>query len=194
VEKKLPEALRNIRENWAGGQKLTLMFQDEARFGRISDIRRCWAPYPVRPLCQAMMVREYTYVFGAIDVMTGKLDSLILPYATAECMQYFLDEVSARHPTEKIVMVVDNASWHRSKSLKPPQNIYLLPLPPYAPELNPIEHVWDEIREKSFHNRVFKSIDALTKHLAVTLKKAEDTPEILRAIVAWPWIINALMI
>ena len=59
-----------------------------------------------------------------------------------ECMQMFLDEVSARHPDERIVMIIDGAGWHRSDALKSPENIYLLKLPPYAPELNPIEHVW----------------------------------------------------
>jgi len=75
-------------------------------------------------------------------------------------MQIFLDEVSARHPNDSIIMVIDGAGWHRSNALKAPDNIYLLKLPPYAPELNPIEHVWDELRQKYFHNRVFKSLDA----------------------------------
>src|SRR5664280_2812274 len=55
------------------------MFQDEARFGRISDVRRCWAPKPVRPLCQAMLIHEYTYAYAAVEAKSGVLDSLILP-------------------------------------------------------------------------------------------------------------------
>lgn len=71
------------------------MFQDEARFGRISDVRRCWAPKPLRPVCQGMLTHEYTYAYGAVDVCTGELDSLILPHVNTGCMQLFLDEVSA---------------------------------------------------------------------------------------------------
>ena len=170
------------------------MFQDEARFGRISDVRRCWAPKPMRPLCQGMMTHEYTYVFGAVDVCTGELDSLILPYVNTECMQLFLDEVSARHPDEKIVMVIDGAGWHRSNALKVPPNIHLLPLPPYAPELNPIEHVWDDLREKFFHNRVFKSLNALEDHLSKALRAYEQDHTTIASIVSWLWIINALLI
>lgn len=170
------------------------MFQDEARFGRISDVRRCWAPKPVRPLCQGMLTHEYTYVFGAVDVYTGELDSLILPYVNTECMQLFLDEVSARHPDEKIVMVIDGAGWHRSDALKAPPNIYLLTLPPYAPELNPIEHVWDELREKFFHNRVFKSLNALEDHLSEALKVCEQDHTTIASIVSWSWIITAFLI
>ena len=167
------------------------MFQDEARFGRISDVRRCWAPKPIRPLCQGMLTHEYTYAFGAVDVCTGELDSLILPHVNTACMQLFLNEVAARHPHDRIVMVIDGAAWHRSASLKPPQNIYLLSLPPYAPELNPIEHVCDELREKFFHNQVFKSLDALEDHLALALQSLETDNTTVASIVSWPWIMGA---
>ena len=83
------------------------MFQDEARFGRINDVRRCWAPKPARPLCQAMLTHEYTYAYAAVEAKSGELDSLILPYVNTDCMQLFLDEVGARHPSDKIVMVLD---------------------------------------------------------------------------------------
>ena len=169
------------------------MFQDEARFGRISDVRRCWAPKPIRPLCQAMLTHEYTYAYGAVDACTGELDSLILPHVNTHCMQLFLDEVSQRHPQEKIVMVIDGAGWHRSGALKAPDNMYLLKLPPYAPELNPIEHVWDELREKFFHNRVFASLDALEDQLTLGLTTLEENPETLRSIVSWDWIMSSLI-
>ncbi|BBJ22558.1 hypothetical protein W01_04850 [Candidatus Nitrotoga sp. AM1P] len=150
------------------------MLQDEARFGRINDVRRCWAPKPVRPLCQAMLTHEYTYAYAAVETQSGELDSLILPYVNTDCMQLFLDEVSARHPSDKIVMVLDGAGWHASRLLKPPQSMKLLPLPPYAPELNPVEHVWDELREKRFHHRVFDSLDALEDQLEVALHTFEQ--------------------
>ena len=170
------------------------MFQDEARFGRISDPRRCWAPKPIRPMCKAMCVREYTYAYAAVDVRSGEIDSLILPQANTACMQIFLDEVGLRHPNEKIVMIVDGASWHTSALLKPPENIRLLPLPPYAPELNPVEHIWDELREKFFHNKVFDSLNALEKQLVIALQIFEKNTEKVKSIVSWNWIINALLI
>jgi len=169
------------------------MFQDEARFGRISDVRRCWAPKPVRPLCQAMLTHEYTYAYAAVDVASGVLDTLVLPQVNTDCMQIFLDEVAQRHCHEHIVLVLDGAGWHRSTTLRVPPNIYLLPLPPYAPELNPVEHLWDELREKHFHNRVFDSFDALQDQLVSALRITEMATERVRSIVAWPWIIDALM-
>lgn len=169
------------------------MFQDEARFGRINDVRRCWAPKPIRPLCSAMLTREYTYAYAAVDVLTGELDSLILPQINTQCMQLFVDELARRHADKRIVMVLDGAGWHRSSDLRLPDNLRLLPLPPYAPELNPVEHVWDELREKCFHNLVFDSFNALENHLEEALEKFEHDHSRIQSIVAWPWIINSLL-
>ena len=66
------------------------MFQDEARFGRINDVRRCWAPRPMRPLCQAMLTHEYTYAYASCEPATGTMDALILPQVNTQCMQIFL--------------------------------------------------------------------------------------------------------
>jgi hypothetical protein len=99
------------------------MFQDEARFGRISDPRRCWAPEGIRPNVAAQIVREYTYVYAAVSPHDGVLDSLILPEVSTKAMSVFLTEISARHPEEFILMVLDGASWHRSETLIVPENI-----------------------------------------------------------------------
>ena len=169
------------------------MFQDEARFGRISDTRRCWCPKPFRPLCQAMVTKEYTYAYAAVSVLDVQLDALTLPHVNGLCMQIFLDEVASRHPDERLLMVLDGAGWHQSESLQLPPNLRLLELPPYSPELNPVEHLWDDLREKSFCNQVFDSIDTLENHLAVALRDMELDHRRIHSIVAWPWIINSLM-
>ncbi len=171
---------------------MRLMFQDEARFGRISDCRRAWAPRPVRPLVKAMLTCEYTYAYATVCPLDGKFDSLVLPNVNTECMQIFLDEIARRYPNENIVMVMDGAGWHRSHSLTLAENLRLLLLPPYSPELNPVEHLWDELREKSFHNRVFDSIGALESHLVDALRHMEETTDVVKSIAGWDWIINSL--
>jgi len=169
------------------------MFQDEARFGRISDTRRCWCPKPIRPMCKAMVTQEYTYAYAAASVTDGTLDTLILPYVNSDCMQVFIDEISGRHPEDRIVMVLDGAGWHKAGTLVVPDNMRLLSLPPYAPELNPVEHIWDELREKAFGNLVFDSLDALEDHLEVSLLAMEHDRERVHSIVAWPWIVSSLL-
>ena len=193
MEKKLPETLAQLKADWVGTTPIKWMFQDEARFGRISDVRRCWAPFPIRPLCRGMLTHEYTYAYGAVDAISGQFDSLILPYVNTACTQRFLDEVAARHPRHRIIMVMDGAGWHRSGALKVPATMRLLSLPPYAPELNPVEHLWEELREKYFHNKAFESIEALEDQLCVGLVAMEQDRPRVQSIVAWDWIVNALM-
>jgi transposase len=139
-----------------------------------------------------MVTQEYTYAYAAVSVADGDLDTLLLPHVNGDCMQLFLDEVATRHPQDRIVMVLDGAGWHQSQALTPATNLRVLTLPPYSPELNPVEHLWDDLRETSFHNRVFDSLDALELHLESSLRALElDHPRV-RSIVAWPWIINSL--
>jgi hypothetical protein len=193
VEKKFPELIKCITEEWEGDGLFRVMFEDEARFGRISDTRRCWCPKPHRPLCRSMVTQEYTYVYGAASVIDGGLDSLILPHVNGDCMQIFLDEVAFRHPKDRIIMILDGAGWHTAGFLTIPENMRLVSLPPYAPELNPMEHIWDDLREKSFHNCVFETMNALEDHLEVALKTMEGNEERVKSIVSWPWIINSLL-
>jgi transposase len=137
-----------------------------------------------------MVSQEYTYAYAAASASEGKLDSLILPYVNSACMQVFLEEVASRHPDDRVVMVLHGAGWHKAKSLTIPANLRSVFLPPYSPELNPAENLWDDLREKAFRNRVFASIQALENHLAASMRDMELQKERVRSIVAWPWIIN----
>jgi transposase len=168
------------------------MFEDEATFGRISDCRRCWCRFPQRPLVRKMISRQYTYVFGAVSPLDGQFDTLLLPQVNAACMQLFLDEVAQRHSQDNIIMVLDGAGWHTAHDLIAPPNMKLLKLPPYSPELNPVEHLWDELREKHFHNRIFASLNAVEQHLCEALRAFEQDAERIKSICAWPWIINSV--
>ncbi|MDR3331692.1 MAG: IS630 family transposase, partial [Synergistaceae bacterium] len=138
----------------------------------------CWCPKPERPVCPTLVSQENTYAYGAVNISDGQFESLVLPHCDTDCMQIFLDTISSRHMGEKIIMVADGAGWHKSHSLMIPENMRMLILPPYSPELNPVEHIWDELREKGFHNRVFSSLDALEDHLVDELFRLENHPEV----------------
>jgi transposase-like protein len=138
------------------------------------------------------LVHEYTYVYAAICPQDGVLDSLILPRGDAEAMSLFLQEVSSRHPDEYVIMVADGAGWHRANDLKIPENICLVSLPPYSPELNPVEHLWEEIREKWFGNEVFRDMNGVENQLLNALVSLENDPERVRSLAGFDWIINCL--
>jgi transposase len=170
------------------------MFQDEARFGRISDCRYCWAKFLQRPMVKAMLTHQYVYAYGAVSIPDGHFDSPVLPHVNGDCMGLFPAEIGERYPADNIVMVLDGAGWHKSHSMPIPDNIRLLSLPPYSPELNPVKYLWDEVREKHFHNRAFDSLDALEDHLVDGLLTLERGPQRNQSICNWAWIIKALCI
>lgn len=166
------------------------MFQDEARFGRINQARRCWAPQGLRPEVPVQIVRQYTYLFGATSPHDGVLDTLILPEVNAEAMSLFLAEVAERHSQDYILMVLDGAGWHRARELITPENMRLVFLPPYSPELNPIEHIWEEIREKWFPNLVFNSLEALEDRLVQAALYLESQRQLVSSITGFDWVVN----
>jgi transposase len=141
----------------------------------------------MRPVAPAQIVREYVHVFGAVSPSDGQHDSLVLPYADTESMSLFLKEVGKRHPDEHVLMFIDQASWHKSKTLKVPPNIEPAFLPPYSPEINPQEQVWDELREKFFGNKAFKSIEAVVDRVVEGLRSLEAMPETLMSLTQRSW-------
>ena len=167
---------------------LRLMFQDEARFGRMSDPRSCWAPAPHRPVVNLALIREFRYEYAAVSPWDGCLDFMTAEKMNTDNMTNFLLQVSEAHKGEFIVMVVDGASSHRSKELRVPDNVSLIRLPPYSPELNPAEQIWNKLRRDYFANRVFDSLDAATKQAESGLTEMAANKSAMRQLTNWPWI------
>ncbi len=163
-----------------------ILAQDEGCFGRISQVKRTWAPPGVRPHVSVQVVREYVYVYAAVAPVQGHMVSLILPETSTAMMNLFLEHVSHTFPSHFIVMQVDQAGWHRSQELIIPANIRLIPQPAYSPEVNPVEHIWDELREKYFHNRIFPSLDGVIEVLCQGLTALADDPQRLRSLTSFP--------
>jgi hypothetical protein len=155
---------------------LRLMFEDEARFGRMSSPVRCRAPAGCRPEVPTLRVREYTNFFGSVCPQDGELISLILPHADTPAMSLCLAEVAGRHPHEHILMFMDRAGWRQAQALVVPANITVDWLPPYSPQCNPQELVWREVRRQPFGNHDFDSMD-----LVETALENRSVPEAVRA-------------
>jgi len=137
--------------------------------------------------------REFVYAYGAVSPREGDFDWKICPQMNTQRMREFLEQVGQRYPRDFIIMIVDGASSHRGKDLVVPENIRLLSLPAYSPELNPQEHLWDEIREKEFPNRVFDSLEGVKKQLRSGLVRLARDYIRVRSITAWPWIVTLIL-
>jgi putative transposase len=164
------------------------MFQDEAGFGRINKPRKCWCKKGVRPVTPCHHIREFRYAYGAVEPRTGEHFFLILPYANTLCMTLFLNELSKQYPNDMILLGVDGASWHKSKTLEIPDNIKLFVLLPYTPEMNPIEQIWKELRKHGFKNEVFHTLEKVMDRLCETINSLSH--EIVKSITGRKWILS----
>ena len=145
------------------------MFQDEAGFGRINKPRYCWCSSGTRPVVPCHHIREYRYAYGAVEPMTGESFFLVMPYCNTDCMNAFLEELSKQYAEDDIILVCDGAAWHKSKMMVIPDNITFAHIPPYTPEMNPIEQIWRELRTQGFKNEVFQTLEKVVDRLCHTI-------------------------
>ena len=139
----------------------------------------------VQPVCSFQQVFQYTYLFGAFSPITGSQILLELPSCNADNFQIFLNECSKQNPDEYKIIVLDNGAFHKAKSLVIPHNITLLFLPPYSPELNPAEKVWQHFKRK-FTNKHYKTLDEISEFFAETTHSL--TPENIKSICRYKYI------
>ncbi len=161
---------------------------DEGRFGRISVLRSCWAPEPIRPKVPRQVVRESLYAFAAIAPIEGDGLAMLSPRCNTPAMSRFLLDVLAYWPDLRLLLFLDGAGWHKSKQLPVPERLRLELLPPYTPECNPTEHLWDETREKGFANQFFATLGAVEVRLETELTLLLHDPQRLRRLTCFPWI------
>ena len=145
------------------------MFEDEAGFGRINRPKPCWCRKGTRPSVPCHHIREYRYAFGAVEPTTGDHLFWVLPRCDTICMNFFLAELSKAYPKDQILLVCDGAAWHKSKGLIVPENITLLHIPPYTPEMNPIEQIWKQLRAMGFRNEIFRTLECVVDRLCETI-------------------------
>lgn len=121
--------------------------EDETRIGLMPIHRRRITKKGVRPLISSEIKREYEYLFGLIEPLTGKNFMLELPTLDTEMMQLFMDEFAKEDEESLHLILMDNASSHTTEKLKVAENIIFIFLPANAPELNPIERFWKELKD-----------------------------------------------
>jgi transposase len=163
-----------------------LWAEDEVHFQRHSTLTRMWSPCGHQPQVVSPSTRQKTGFFGAINLKTGSLLTQKAATFNAETFENFLCHL-LRSTTGTIFIILDNARWHRAKKLKPlfaEGRIIPIYLPPYSPELNPIERVWRITRRQTTHNRYFCSIEDLETALTSCFAKWEHPNNTLKTLCA----------
>ena len=143
---------------------VNLYFQDEARFGMMTHLGRYLTACGVKPIVSYQHIFKTTYLYGSYSPING--DSFVweINGVNTAVFEAYLQEFSKYKPNEYKIVVIDNAGFHSTKHIEIPENIYLLRIPPYAPELNPCEQVWQYIKNR-YKNQRFKTIEMLRNNL-----------------------------
>ncbi len=141
---------------------MELWYQDEARVGQVGRTGRVWFERGVRPCGLKDMRHDAAWIFGAICPARDTGVALVLPDASTAAMQALIEELSSSLPADRhAVLVMDRAGWHTAKRLNWPENITPLHLPPYSPQLNPIERVWLHLRERYLSHRLYENYEEI---------------------------------
>jgi len=180
--------LAQITQGDAAGLPIEVWFADEARIGQKNKITRRWARRGTRPSAPRDQRTASAYIFGAICPKQGKGAALVLPRCNSAAMTLHLAEIAkAVAPGAHAVLMLDQAGWHRSDKLVVPANITLLPLPPRCPELNPVENVWQYLRENWLSNRIFRSQGDILDHCCYAWNRLTAQPWTIMSIGLRNW-------
>lgn len=184
------EQLKNKYAN----HKIEVWFQDESRFGQQGSLTHIWASRGSRPCCDKQTSYKWLYLFGAVCPETGNAVGYLMPTADTFCMNLHLAEISKQIADGvHVALLLDQAGWHRSKGLKVPDNITLVPLPAYSPELNPVELTWLYLKSHYLSNRVYPDVDSLYTAASEAWVAFISNPELVRSICNVSWIYSEIL-
>jgi transposase len=174
------------------GAQVQLWCQDEARIGQKGRTCHRWYQRGVRPPGLADKRFESLYLFAACRPGTDQAFALALPQATTAAMAVFLEHFAQQlEPGAHAVLILDQAGWHVSHRLAVPDNVTLLPLPAYSPELNPVERVWLYVRERFLSHRVLDGYAAVLDAACKAWNALRAEPGRLASLTAYPYLVRA---
>lgn len=176
--------MRQIRQRHSP-QRVEVWFEDEARFGQKSTLTKVWAPRGERPCVKSQADYENIHVIAAACPGTGQAEGMLSEKLNYHVMEGFLDQLSQRLTQDRhAVLVLDRASYHRAKSLIVPSNITLMLLPPYSPELNPMENLWHYLRSHYWSNQIYVNKMTLSEAAQKGFETVQLQPENIKSICA----------
>jgi hypothetical protein len=172
--------LWNMLPEQAKAKPIEIWFQDEARIGQKGSLTRLWAPKGTRPRAVRDTRYQWAYLFGAVCPARKLGAGLVMPYANTEAMNKHLEEIAkVVSPGAHAALLLDQAGWHGSQDLIVPENITLIPFPPYSPELNPAENVWEYLRKNKLSNRLYQTYEDIVEACCEAWNYLMGAPEVI---------------
>ena len=196
--RKCKKLLKKVRDEIAdlalqaradGGKKVQVWLGDEARFGQQVSVTRVWARCGSRPRAVRQTRYDYLWMMAVVCPKSGKSFGLFMPLLNGEVVTEFLDQFSKQlEPDVIAVLIWDQAGFHTSGKIVVPDNIRLRSLPPYSPELNPVENLWHYLKSHHWSNRAHDDYDAMLDAAQDAWKRVCSIPERIKSICAAPYL------
>ena len=173
-------------------EQIHTYFQDEARFGQKGTITRVWARRGSRPRAVRQTGFSSLYVLAAVFAATGAMSAVIMPTLNTEVVNLFLEQFSRKLPAGvHAVLIWDGAGFHTGEDVVVPSNVSLIQLPPYSPELNPVENLWHYLHAHRWSNRLYRDYDALQEEAVRSLCAVREDTETIKTVCNPPYISRA---
>ena len=199
--KKKPEAAEAFKSELAerlgaleikAGSRVKVWFMDEARFGLHTELRRVWTLRGLRPVVPRQIRYEWDYLYGALSAVGGEAHFAHLPGVSLEWDRCYLEDLAASDPGAVHVLLRDQAGFHlRDGDARLPERVRIVDLPPYSPELNPCEQMWDIVKDETC-NQVLSTVAALRARMRPALQRFwEDTQSVL-SLIGRDWLLLQL--
>ena len=170
---------------------MRLFFQDEARIGQKGRTCRVWWTRGQRPPGIADNRFTFAYIFACIEPGADTAFALVMPEVNTAAMQQFLDRFAATiGDDEHVAMILDQAGWHGARALNVPANITLVPLPPYSPELNPVERIWLHLKARFLSHRLLNDYDAIVDAACTAWNRLCAETGRITSLASYPWILK----
>lgn len=187
-KKTLPEAVSAVQTAYPTAT-IELWSEDEHRIGLKPIIRRIWCKKGQRPLITVQHRYKWTYVYGFVCPQNGQTFWLLLPRVAAYVWSTVLAEFAAAMgagPNKRIILVLDQAGWHRSDEVVIPEGLHVVFLPPYSPELQPAEHLWT-LSDEALVNQHFHNLDALMEAQAERCRRLREQSNLVHTHTYFHW-------
>jgi len=188
-QQQLCDKLKNL--NVAGGKPVRIWVADEHRYGLIPVVRKCWTLRGERPTAPYQTKYEWGYLYSALEVDgENAAQFMCLPRVDLGMSRMFLEQLAARDPQAEHVVIQDQAGFHLNPELhEMPARVHVIPLPPYSPELNPVEAIGDVIKDR-IGNTLWATLEALEESMGEELRPIYESAERVRSLVSHGWLLD----
>jgi transposase len=172
----------------AAGSRVKVWVMDEARFGLHTELRRVWTPRGQRPVVARQIKYQWDYLYGALAVIGGDAHFAHVPSVSLAWDEGYLQDLAASDAQAVHVLIRDQAGFHlRDGDARLPARVRIIDLPPYTPELNPCEQLWDLVKDE-LANRIYATITTLRAAMQATLRRFWDDPGAVLRLIGRDWL------